>query len=147
MNGMESVMMTNMNRFRRLNDRKMEAVMTRYNIRKIDIEIILYLTGCEGRDTARDIAATEMFTKGHISQSVKRLQENGYIEIVQDEKDLRVQHLKLTDKVADISGELKKIREEIHAIIFKGISAEDMETMRKIFTIMYDNIAREIGES
>ena len=141
---MESVMMQNMSRYKHLNDRKMEAVMSKYGIRKIDIEIIIYLSNCDGKNTARDIAAMDMFTKGHISQSVKRLSGSGYIIIVQDEKDLRVQHLFLTEKAASVLDDLMKVRKEINDCVFAGITEEEFEVMRNIFEKMYNNISKAI---
>lgn len=47
------------------------------------MDIIICLATYKDMRTAKDIASMEMFTKGHISQSIKRLKERGYITVSQ----------------------------------------------------------------
>lgn len=142
----ESAMMRNMNRYKHLNELKMEDVMKKYDIRKIDIEILIYLSNCDGKNTARDIVAVDMFTKGHVSQSVKRMSEKGYITLEHDEEDLRVQHIFLTKKANAIMKELLQIRKEIDECVFKNISKDEIEFLKEIFSKMYSNISNYVGE-
>lgn len=146
MQDIESIMFTNVSRFKRLNERKIEKIMEKYDLRKIDVEIIIYLADCGEKDTAKDIALMEMFTKGHISQSVKRLNMNGYVSITQDEKDMRVQHLGLTEKTSVILEEMLAVRKEIEKCVFAGITHEEMQVMRKVFDKMCDNIMHEMNQ-
>ena len=146
MQDIESIMFTNVSRFKRLNERKMEMLMNKYDLRKIDVEIIIYLANCRDKNTAKDIASMEMFTKGHISQSVKRMHESGYINITQDEKDLRVQHLTLTDKAEAILEEMMVIRQEMDKCVFAGVTDEEMQVMRNVFNKMCDNIMNEMNQ-
>ena len=92
MQEIESLMMLNLYKFRKLNERKLENVMKKYDLRKIDMDIIICLATYKDMRTAKDIASLEMFTKGHISQSIKRLKERGYIIVSQDENDMRMQN-------------------------------------------------------
>ena len=146
MQDIESIMFTNVSRFKRLNERKMEMLMNKYDLRKIDVEIIIYLANCRDKNTAKDIASMEMFTKGHISQSVKRMHESGYINITQDEKDLRVQHLNLTDKAEVVLEEMMVIRKEMDECVFAGVTDEEMQVMRNVFNKMCDNIMNEMNQ-
>ncbi|MDE6025756.1 MAG: MarR family winged helix-turn-helix transcriptional regulator [Lachnospiraceae bacterium] len=140
MQEIESMMMVNMSKFRRLNEQKLEKIMEKYDLRKIDMEIILYLHNYKDVRTAKDIAATEMFTKGHISQSVKRLREREYIIATQDMSDLRVQNLQLTDKAIPVITEVDGIKSDMEAYVFSGVTEEEIAVMKTVFAKMCDNI-------
>ncbi len=145
MENIESLMMSNFCRFKRLNEKKLEITSKKYDLRKIDMEIIVFLATNATKDTAKDIAGTERFTKGHISQSVKRLSEAGLLSSKQDDNDNRVQHLRLTEKAGEILNEMNKVKEEMETCIFSGITKQEMNTLRKIFDKMHDNVTKELN--
>ncbi|MBR3600702.1 MAG: winged helix DNA-binding protein, partial [Lachnospiraceae bacterium] len=122
---MESIIFTNLSKFKKLYEKKLCKIYEKYDLRKIDMEIVVYLGNCGSEDTARDIANTNMFTKGHISQSIKRLAELGFVEINPDKKDKRVQHLKLTENVRPMIEELKKEKDNVATCVFAGITEEE----------------------
>ncbi|MBE5953056.1 MAG: winged helix-turn-helix transcriptional regulator [Lachnospiraceae bacterium] len=141
---MESIIFTNISKYKKLYEKKLCNTYEKYDLRKIDMEIIIYLANCGNEDTARDIANTNMFTKGHISQSVKRLSDMGYVSIVHDEKDMRVQHLKLTDKVRPMIDEMVQQKSEMEKCVFAGVTEEESETMKRVFEKMCANILKEM---
>ena len=61
--------------FRRLLEKKYEPIETRYGLYNIDILILLYLDKAGEYNTSKDIMRLNMFTKGHISQALSRLQK------------------------------------------------------------------------
>ncbi len=143
---MESIMFTNLSKFKKLYEKRLCCIYERYDLRKIDMEIIVYLANCGAEDTARDIANTNMFTKGHISQSVKRLNDLEYISITQDENDMRIQHLKLTDKVKPMLKELKAEKDKVTTCVFAGVTDEENQVMANVFEKMCYNIMKEMSE-
>ncbi len=144
MKDMESIIFTNLSKYKKLNEHKLCAITEKYDLRKIDMEIIVYLEKCGEFNTAKDIANTNMFTKGHISQSVKRLNEKGYVDIVQDEKDMRVQHLFLNEKVRVILDEMNIRRREIEECVFKGVTEDELTILKSVFEKMCTNIMSEM---
>lgn len=142
---MESIIFTNLSKFKKLYEKKLCKIYEKYDLRKIDMEIVVYLGNCGSEDTARDIANTNMFTKGHISQSVKRLTELGFVEINQDKKDMRVQHLKLTDRVRPMIEELKKEKDQVAECVFAGITEDENQILAQVFDKMCSNIMKEMG--
>ncbi len=143
---MESIMFTNLSKYKKLYEKKLCKIYEKYDLRKIDMEIIVYLANCGNEDTARDIANTNMFTKGHISQSVKRLNELGFISITQDEKDMRVQHLKLTGNVEPMIKELKEEKDKVATCVFSGVTEEENKVLANVFEKMCSNIMKEMNE-
>ena len=108
------------------------------------MEIVVYLANCGEEDTARDIANTNMFTKGHISQSVKRLSDMNFINVEQDEKDMRVQHLKLTENVKPLLDELLAQKTKIQQCVFAGITESESKVMDKVLKKICNNIMNEM---
>lgn len=144
MSDMDAIIQNNMHRYKRLNERKIEKVMHEYDLRKIDLEIMLYLKSCGEKDTAKDIAATEMFTKGHISQSVSRMRDFGYIEVKQDDKDLRLQHLKLAEGAQKILDDVMTVKREVAKCVFAGITEEEKKLLRAVLQKINRNISDEL---
>ena len=65
--------------FRRLLAKEMQPVEIKYGLQKIDMQILLYLKRAGEQNTSKDIMRLNMFTRGHISQSLSRLQKMGYV--------------------------------------------------------------------
>ncbi len=142
----ESIMFTNLSKYKKLHEKRLCKIYEKYDLRKIDMEIVVYLANCGTEDTARDIAETNMFTKGHISQSVKRLTEMGYIRAEHDEKDMRIQHLKLTDNASPLIKELLDQKATVEKSVFAGITVEEAKVMSGIFEKICSNIKKELEE-
>lgn len=145
MQEIESLMMINLNKFRKLNERKLENVMKKYDLRKIDMDIIICLATYKDMRTAKDIASMEMFTKGHISQSIKRLKERGYITVSQDEKDMRMQNLEVSENAKSIIHEVCAIKDALEKSVFDGVTEEEIETMKEVFRKICTNINGIVG--
>lgn len=141
---MESIIFTNLSKYKKFNEKKLCKIYEKYDLRKIDMEIVVYLANCGDEDTARDIANTNMFTKGHISQSVKRLADMNYIKVEHDEKDMRVQHLKLTENVKPLLDELLSQKEKIVHSVFAGITEAESKVMDKVLKKICNNIMNEM---
>ncbi|MGN0436844.1 MAG: MarR family winged helix-turn-helix transcriptional regulator [Wujia sp.] len=140
----ENLALSNMCRYKKLNDKKLESFINKYGLRRIDLDIMIFLANNMEQDTARDIASTERFTKGHISQSTKRLMEKGYLKGDRDKKDLRIVHLSLTAKAIEFLDEISVAKNEIEKCVFNGITDEEMETLKKIFIKICNNISKEL---
>ena len=145
MQEIESLMMINLNKFRKLNERKLENVMKKYDLRKIDMDIIICLATYKDMRTAKDIASMEVFTKGHISQSIKRLKERGYITVSQDENDMRMQILEVSESTKAIINEVSAIKDALEKSVFDGVTEEELETMKEVFRKICGNINGIVG--
>ncbi|MBD5097243.1 MAG: MarR family transcriptional regulator [Lachnospiraceae bacterium] len=145
MQEIESLMMINLNKFRKLNERKLENVMKKYDLRKIDMDIIICLATYKDMRTAKDIASMEVFTKGHISQSIKRLRERGYITVSQDENDMRMQILEVSESTKAIINEVSAIKEALEKSVFDGVTEQELETMKEVFRKICGNINGIVG--
>ena len=128
--------------FRRLLEKEMQPVGEEYGLYKIDMQILLYLKHGGERNTSKDIMSMNMFTRGHISQSLTRLQKKGYVEMVQDQKDRRCTHNYLTGDAAEIIRKIEVISRKIHAIVMEGVTDEEKKALASVARKMNRNIER-----
>ena len=128
--------------FRRLLEKRYESVETRYGLYNIDILILLYLDRAGQFNTSKDIMKLNMFTKGHISQALSRLQKKGYIKIEQDSEDRRYAHNYLTEEASPIMAEVKKISREIRETIMEGVTEEERKTLTELAEKVMGNLER-----
>ena len=88
----------------------------------------------------RDIHRTLMMNRGHISQAVDQLCRKKYIVAIPDNDDRRYVHYETTEQAVELIDELTRRREEIHNRILKGISASELETFRRVFEKISENM-------
>lgn len=130
--------------FRKLIEKKMEPLSEQYGLQKIDLLILHYLNHSGKHDTSSDMLHLNMFTKGHISQSLTRLEEKGYIITKHDESDHRTIHNYVRDDAFPLLKEIEKRHKQIYEIILKDISNEDKKVLLKIAKQVNANITEEL---
>lgn len=126
--------------YKKLSEKYMLPIREEHDLRQIDVEI-LYLLHCAGeRNTSSDISKSQLFTKGHISQSANRLEQMGFITVVLDENDRRCTHLRLTNKAAALLEEIVQVRDEMYNEIFAEITPEEQEVMNRVIDKIENNM-------
>lgn len=130
--------------YKKMCEKYMLPIREEYDLRQIDIEI-LYLLHCAGENnTSSDIGKSQLFTKGHISQSANRLQQMNLLTIVLDENDRRCLHLRLTEKADTIVKEIITARNEMYNVIFEGITGEEQKVLIEIINKIEINMKNSI---
>lgn len=132
------------NKFRRLYEKFILNIMGDYGLKRIDVEILYYLycSGCH--NTPKDIMNLDMFTKGHISQSVDRMQKLKIIKSVQDGNDRRCMHLVLTESADEIIDRILILKKSIKEVIFKDLTDEEKEFLLMLSRKIEKNIDNEL---
>ena len=64
-------------KFRRFMEKMLKSIEEEYELNKVDLQIMFYLYSAGDKNSSKDIMELEMFTRGHISQSLGRLAEKG----------------------------------------------------------------------
>lgn len=132
--------------FRRLMEKKLEPFEVRYHLSKIDLQILFYLYTAGERNTSKDIMGLKLFTRGHISQSLGRLQRMGYVEMEQDAADRRCVHNHLTREADPIMLRLGRIFEEIEEIVMRGVTEKEREVLVTVVRKINQNISDVLEE-
>ena len=128
--------------FRRLLAKEMQPVEIKYGLQKIDMQILLYLKRAGEQNTSKDIMRLNMFTRGHISQSLSRLQKMGYVRMEQDPDDRRCTHNYLTDEASAIIRKIEKISRTIREIVLEGVTEEEQKILVDVAQKMNSNIEK-----
>ncbi|MGI6008045.1 MAG: MarR family winged helix-turn-helix transcriptional regulator [Ruminococcus sp.] len=128
--------------FKKLLEKLLLPIENKYDLNKVDLQIMFYLYSAGSRNTSKDIMELKRFTRGHISQSLGRLQKKGYITIELDTKDRRCMHNYLTECSEDIIEQLRDVFARVREIIFTGITEEEKE----VLISAVQKISRNINE-
>ena len=101
-----------------------------------EIRVLLFLYQNEKCDIASSIVENLMISKSHVSASVENLKNKEYIKKIQDIKDRKKFHIKLTKKAESILTSIAQEQEELREELFDGIDAKEkrqfLKTFRKI---------------
>ena len=74
---------------------------------------------------------------------MQNMEKAGLVKRVQDESDLRKINVILTEKGFEMHRKIgEKIKENDH-LFFEGLSDEEIDTLQKIVTRIYNNFANE----
>ena len=128
--------------FRKLMEKEMQPIETEYGLYKIDVQILLYLKRAGEQNTSKDIMQMNMFTRGHISQSLSRLQKKGLVRMEQDQEDRRCTHNYLTEDASAVIRKIEKISKKIREIILDGVTQEEQKVFASVAQKMTHNIEK-----
>jgi len=113
-----------------------------YAFTPAEIDVLMYLAGNPGADTARDVCLQRGISKALVSRSVDSLVKKGYVVAVADETDRRVFHLQLTDQAQEVKQALLLMRRRFRARILAGIERERIESFEQTLDAMVANLNR-----
>lgn len=126
--------------FKHLLESRFSEIKKEYNLKKVDIEVLYYLSGCSDENTPTDIYRKLKLNRGHVSQAIDYLYRRELIIAIPDEDDRRYTHYLVADSAGVIIAEIAKIKEELDQQIFHGISEEEIEAYKKITEKIFRNI-------
>lgn len=130
--------------FKKLLEEQVAEIRRKYDLKKAEIEILYFLSRCDGHNTPTDIHYQLMMNRGHISQAVDSLCHRGYIVVSPDKTDRRYVHYELSDSARKIVDEISRRREAMNAQIFEGISEEEMRIFKEVSGKIKKNIEKLI---
>lgn len=88
----------------------------------------------------KDIEAELRISKSVASNLVKRMEKNGFIQIVPSQLDKRYKQLVLTEKGQSKISRLEASHQEMHAALFRGIEQEDFHRVKRMTNQLKENI-------
>lgn len=130
--------------FRKLLEKELNSVEKEYGLCKIDIQILFYLYTAGVRNTARDIMELNLFTKGHISQSLSRLQRKHLITMVHDDADRRCVHNFLTASAQRIVGKVSRAYMRVNAVVFRDVTDDEKQVLLSVAQKINHNMREEV---
>jgi DNA-binding MarR family transcriptional regulator len=130
--------------FKRLLDNQLDEIKKKYNLKKVEIEVLFFLSKCGNENTPTDITKRLNLNRGHVSQAIDVLLKRKYIAAVADEKDRRCMHYTITTDAVLIIDEIANVKKQMDQQILKGISEDELEIYKKVWDKMIKNIREMI---
>ncbi|HFI0647533.1 TPA: MarR family winged helix-turn-helix transcriptional regulator, partial [Streptococcus suis] len=94
----------------------------------------------DGETFVKDIEAELKISKSVTSNLVKRMEKNGFIQVLPSQVDRRYKQVVLTEKGQSKICHLKAFHEEMHHSLFWGIQKEDFDLVRQVADQLKENI-------
>lgn len=117
--------------YKKLYEKEIDVLLSRYELKKIEIEILFCLSSDQPCCTARDIAAFRCLSKAHISKAVENLTGRGFIEVSQDTKDRRCLHLIITESASCIVDEMQAVNRRLTQLVYSGLTEDELAVLEK----------------
>lgn len=132
--------------YKQLMENRILEIREKYGLRKVDIEVLYYLSGCGDRNTSKDICADTKITKGHISQAVDRMHKMKLLTFVPDKDDRRCVHFALTVQADAVVQEIRDVWIELHRTIFEGVTEEEKKVLARVAVKIGKNVEKALGK-
>ncbi|HEL1620047.1 TPA: MarR family transcriptional regulator [Streptococcus suis] len=94
----------------------------------------------DGETFVKDIETELRISKSVASNLVKRMERNGFIQVLPSHVDKRYKQLVLTEKGQGKICHLKAFHEEMHHSLFWGIQKEDFDLVKQVANQLKENI-------
>ena len=86
-----------------------------------------------------DLARMGRIEKGTVTRAVQKLEEQGYVRCVPDERDKRVRRLYTTDMVEPIAKAVNEARKQWNEYLTRGMTPEETEMARTLLNRIAEN--------
>ena len=124
-----------------------ENVCEKYNITRMELDILLFLANNPLFDTATDIVEVRYLSKSQVSSSIKSLVEKGLLEKKYEEDNRKTVHLLLCSAAAPLIADGQASQEKFLEVIFEGITEKEIEVMKRCNQRMLKNMQQYLTES
>ena len=118
---------------------QLEAVGREYGLARVELDILLFLANNPQFDTATDIVERRCISKAHVSQSVKSLEQRGYLERRYAGDNRRTIHLRLLEAAQPAVDAGRQAHARCLAALLDGFSAAEEEQLRSYLVRISDN--------
>jgi len=128
---------------KRMYERILAEAAARCGLSLPEADVLSFLRENPEFDTARDVALYREVSRAYISKAVELLAGRGYVEIVQDKADRRLQHLFITEKARAAAEILHEAQFAFYDKVTKGLSPEELFAMLSAIEKCAGNLVAE----
>ena len=121
-------------------NRTVNKVAMKHDITFMEFTVLMFLSNNPEYDTASEIVKYRHLSKSHVSMSLKTLLQKNMIEIIIDDIDHRVSHIKLLPNTKAITDEGRVAQKEFFEAVFKGFEEKDFEKLKQYIIQINNNI-------
>ena len=124
---------------RSLYSAQLDAVGRECGLARVELDILLFLANNPQFDTATDIVEQRCISKAHVSQSVKSLEQRGYLERRYAGDNRRTIHLHLLECAQAAVDAGRQAHARCLAVLLDGFSEVEEEQLRSYLSRISDN--------
>ena len=121
-------------------------VCAKYQLTQMEYDILMFLDANPQYATAADIVRVRKSAKSHVSTSLKRLEEKGYIERKADKKNKKIITIHVLDAAKPLIQDGRKAQMHFMHMLSKGISHEEMMMFKDCFEKLCRNAEEMLKE-
>ena len=132
--------------FKKIYDQSLEPVCKKYQLTRMELDILLFLANNPGYDTAKDIIERRRLTKSHVSMSLKDLERRDLVQKEYYPGNQKTAHLKLSSASIQMVAEGQQAQKKFFQTVFREFNPEDVSRMEDYFERMRKNMQNALKE-
>ena len=115
-------------------------VCEKYQISRMELDILLFLANNPRYDTATDIVEVSYLSKSQVSSAIKLLEERRWLRKTYADDNRKTAHLKICEGARNVIADGKAAQEMFLAVMMRGFSQEEIGRMKDYTDRIWDNI-------
>lgn len=115
-------------------------VCMKYDLTPAELIVLLFLANNREYDTAKDMVHKLKIAKSHVSVSVRRLEERGYLKGCYAGQNHRTIHLQLCDAAESVVTDARCAQQQFLSVSAQGFSEKELDDFRKYLQRVTDNV-------
>ncbi|MDE7416688.1 MAG: MarR family transcriptional regulator [Lachnospiraceae bacterium] len=116
------------------------AVCEKYQISRMELDILLFLANNPRYDTATDIVEIRYLSKSQVSGAIKLLEERNWIVKIYAGDNRKTAHLKICEGASAVVADGKEAQEKFLTVMLQGFTQEEIGRMQSYTDRVWDNI-------
>lgn len=132
--------------FKKIYDQSLEPVCKKYQLTRMELDILLFLANNPGYDTVKDIIERRRLTKSHVSMSLKDLERRDLVQKEYYPGNQKTAHLKLSSASIQMVAEGQQAQKKFFKTVFRDFNPEDVSRMEDYFERMRKNMQNALKE-
>lgn len=134
----------NGSQFQKLLEKDSARLLRKYNLKKIDLQMIKYIDRGTSYNTAKDLLELGIFKEEEIIQSLERLRKQNLIDLVEAESREESVGMHLTKAGETLWEQLQHSQQRVTEVLFKGMTEEQIKTFQRLSRNILANIEEEL---
>ena len=114
-------------------------VCDRYELTQMEYDILMFLHNNPQLNTAAEIVKIRKSTKSHVSTSLKKLENRGFVKRIQSEDNKKHIEIVLLDKAEPVVEAGMAAQKQFAKNVLSGLTEKEMQICREIFDKICNN--------
>ena len=121
-------------------------VCDRYELTQMEYDILMFLHNNPQLNTAAEIVKIRKSTKSHVSTSLKKLENRGFVKRIQSEDNKKHIEIVLLDRAALIVEAGLNAQKQFAQDVLSGLTKEERHMCIKVFDKICNNAEEQLRE-